>query len=333
MLEAPIFIVGAGRSGTTLLRTALAAHPRLAVTPETHYMKFADGRGARDGDRPADFEAFWATLTRWSRFLDLDVSEARVLEMASASGAPTFRSVFAAMLAAYGEANGKPRVGEKSPGHYRYWKRLFAWFPDSRLVAIRRDPRAAAASALATPWVREQMKPKARLAPVVRRSRSYHLAEQARGWHRIYGEYVPEAEQDPRVLVVTYEDLVTEPEAVLRSVCRHIGEEFDAAMLTRRAEVPGARASAAKTGEWEGWVAEHEAQAAREISDAGLRRWREVLTPTEIAMVEAICGETMTRCRYRLESTARRLRLGGRIAKILVGADQFESRARELVRR
>lgn len=333
MLEAPIFVVGAGRSGTTLLRTALAAHPRIAVTPETHYMKFADGHGARDGDRPADFDAFWAKLTGWSRFLDLGVSEARVLEMASASGPPTFRSVFAAMLAAYGEANRKPRVGEKSPGHYRYWRRLFAWFADARLIAIRRDPRAAAASALATPWVREQMKPEARLAPVVRRSRGYHVAEQARGWQRIYGEYVPAAAQDPRVLVVTYEALVTEPETVLGSVCRHIGEEFDPAMLTRRADVPGARASAAKTGEWKGWVAEHEAQAAREISDAGLWRWRKVLSPTEIAMIEAICGETMTRCGYPLESTTLRRRLGGSIAKTLIGANQFESRAREFVRR
>ena len=42
--EPPVFIVGAGRSGTTLLRTLLSAHPRLAVTPETHFMAFAGQR-------------------------------------------------------------------------------------------------------------------------------------------------------------------------------------------------------------------------------------------------------------------------------------------------
>ena len=301
MLEAPIFIVGAGRSGTTLLRTALAAHPRIAVTPETHYLKFADRHGAAEGERPADFAAFWARLTGWSRFLDLGVDAARVLELASASGPPGFRSVFAAMLAAYGEASGTPRVGEKTPGHYRYWTRLFAWFPDARLVAIRRDPRAIAASALAAPWLREQMQPGRRLAPVVRRSRAYHVAGQSRGWQRIYGRYVPEAEQDERVLVVSYEALVTEPEAVLGAVCRHVGEDFDPALLTGRADVRGAQASAAKSGAWTGWVAEHEARAAREISDAGLERWREVLSPTEVAMIEAVCGETMARCGYPLE--------------------------------
>ncbi len=333
MLEAPIFIVGAGRSGTTLLRTALSAHSRIAVTPETHYLKFADRHGARDSDRPADFAAFWTSLIRWSRFLDLGVSDELVLQMASASGPPSFRSVFAAMLAAYGETNRKPRVGEKTPGHYRYWKRLLEWFPDARLIAIRRDPRAIAASALATPWVREQMEPAARLAPIVRRSRTYHVAGQSRGWQRIYGEYVPAAEQDPRVLVVSYEALVKEPEEVLGEVCRHIGEDFDPALLTRRDDVRGAQSSAPKSGAWDGWVAEHEARAANAISDASLGRWREILNPTELAMIEAICGDTMTRCGYPLELTALRRRLGGGIARTLIGANQFESWGRSLVRR
>src|ERR1700730_251254 len=32
------FIVGVGRSGTTLLRLMLDAHPELAITPETHWL-------------------------------------------------------------------------------------------------------------------------------------------------------------------------------------------------------------------------------------------------------------------------------------------------------
>ena len=33
------FIVGAGRSGTTLLRMMLAVHPELAIPPETHFLR------------------------------------------------------------------------------------------------------------------------------------------------------------------------------------------------------------------------------------------------------------------------------------------------------
>ena len=32
------FVVGVGRSGTTLLRLMLDAHPELAIPPETHFL-------------------------------------------------------------------------------------------------------------------------------------------------------------------------------------------------------------------------------------------------------------------------------------------------------
>ncbi|TMA46731.1 MAG: sulfotransferase [Deltaproteobacteria bacterium] len=40
MTPAP-FIVGVGRSGTTLLRLMLDAHPYLAIPPETHFIPLA----------------------------------------------------------------------------------------------------------------------------------------------------------------------------------------------------------------------------------------------------------------------------------------------------
>ena len=58
----PIFVVGSGRSGTTLVRAMLAAHSRIAVPPETHYVKFTDSFDAKTRDAPEDFTTFWQTL-------------------------------------------------------------------------------------------------------------------------------------------------------------------------------------------------------------------------------------------------------------------------------
>lgn len=44
-LKKPIFIVGPGRSGTTLVRSLLSAHSRIAVTPETHFGSWPRGAG------------------------------------------------------------------------------------------------------------------------------------------------------------------------------------------------------------------------------------------------------------------------------------------------
>src|ERR1051325_199517 len=53
----PVFVVGCGRSGTTLLRLMLDAHPELAIPGETHFLitlwkerrRFERG-GARDAE-------------------------------------------------------------------------------------------------------------------------------------------------------------------------------------------------------------------------------------------------------------------------------------------
>jgi hypothetical protein len=37
-MRAPfVFVVGKGRSGTTLVRAMLTAHPEMAIPPETHF--------------------------------------------------------------------------------------------------------------------------------------------------------------------------------------------------------------------------------------------------------------------------------------------------------
>jgi hypothetical protein len=38
MSDAPIFIIGSGRSGTGLFRDLLRSHPRLSFPPESHFI-------------------------------------------------------------------------------------------------------------------------------------------------------------------------------------------------------------------------------------------------------------------------------------------------------
>lgn len=297
---APFFVVGSGRSGTTLLRTLLAAHSRMAVPPETHYMKWIDRFGAQTMPAPRDFDAFWAELTAWQRFRDLGLEPAVVLSCVDAAGPRDFRTIFAAMLHAYGEARGKQHIGEKTPGHSRYLTRIFEWFPDARIVVVRRDPRAVIASHMRAPWITDELRPGRRRAPFVRRLRAFHVAERARLWCETYTELLAHAETDPRMHLVTYEALVRDPEGELRPICAFLGEPFEAAMIEERANVAGAAARDAMASEnWRTWAGEHEKKAAAQVSTGSLEKWREGLTAFEIGMIESICGPAMLRFGYR----------------------------------
>ena len=50
----PVFIVGAARSGTTLVRSMLGAHPELAIPPESHFLGYLGHRYGRRSWTPCD---------------------------------------------------------------------------------------------------------------------------------------------------------------------------------------------------------------------------------------------------------------------------------------
>ena len=330
-LDSPVFIVGAGRSGTTLLRTSLAAHPRIAVTPETHFMKFADRFGAATQNGPDDFDAFWKKLTGWVRFRDLDVAPEDVRSLIEAAGDTHFRTIFAAMLTAYRDKASAARIGEKTPGHYRYLARLLDWFPNARIIAVRRDPRAIVASALRAPWVTRQISPARLRDPYVRRLRFYHVAAQSAGWTLIYEHVIPQYLADPRVHLLAYEDLVAQPEDELRALCGFLDEPFDTAMLTERDKVAGAGASRTMPddAQWTAWVAQHETRTGGAITSAGLERWRETLGRRECGAIEEICAAGMRRYGYETTTAPAGRRLPAMIGRALIGAMRTEERARQ----
>ena len=306
--EKPFFIVGSGRSGTTLLRTILGAHSELAVTPETHYMKRAYREGAAENDEPEDFAAFWREFVEWRRFKDVKVDPTSVLRLVDRAGRRDFRTVFAAVLRAYGQAMGKRRVGEKTPGHYRYLDKIFSWFPEAKIVVVRRDPRDVVASHLRSPWVTEQIAPGRLAAPLVRRLRLFHVAERALLWRQAYGTFLAGASEDPRMHVVVYEQLVRQPAQEVAGICAFLEEQYEPSMLHSR---EGHTPSSDRNGFWNDWVDQHHKKASAPLTTASVGRWRNALSQTETEVIESICGRTMEHYGYEPQMPRRPQRLLG----------------------
>jgi hypothetical protein len=122
------FVVGCSRSGTTLVRAMLDAHPLLAVPPESHFAIEPRLRLRRD---------------RWFRLWGIDAPDVRGLDVADA-----VRAVFAA----YAAAQGKPRYADKTPHYVSHLPLLAQRFPEARFVHVVRDGRDVALSLLEVPW-------------------------------------------------------------------------------------------------------------------------------------------------------------------------------------
>lgn len=218
--DAPIFIVGSERSGTTLLMALLGHHPRLAVPEVTwYYPRFrAHIRTYGDLADPANFRTLAAEMALGLKtpFFGLPWNPRTIVdEVVERAPRRDFAGAFAAILGRYAEDVGKPRWGEKTPHNLFYVREILADFPGARFLNLVRDGRDVAVEQLRSAF-----------GP-----RNVYAAAQI--WRNVQREADRQRAALPpeRWLDVPYELLAREPETVLQGVFAFIGEAWDPAVL------------------------------------------------------------------------------------------------------
>jgi hypothetical protein len=268
------FIVGRGRSGTTLLRAMLDTHPIMAVPPESHFVvPLIKRRRALEKGGQLSVNAVIADLRRRYGFqrwdLDLRAVEERLREAQPLDLAGGIREVFSL----YAERRGKSRYAEKTPINVLHIPLLAAAFPEARFIHLIRDGRDVALSYLDTDFGAST------------------LSESAVQWRRFVRTGMRDGARlgSGRYREVRYEELVERPAAVLRSVCSFLELPFDQAMLSyhTRAEDLLRRTS----------HAEHHGRIGLPPT-AGLRDWRRDMEVDDLLLFEAIAGDLLDELDY-----------------------------------
>jgi hypothetical protein len=239
MTDAPIFVVGFQRSGTTLLQSLLGAHPRIAAPPETHFI----ARVAHLDDYFGDLEDDGNLRRALREALNPPVPllaecgfDEDVLFERARTGPRTYAALLDTLMRDFADRNGKARWCEKTPTQPASW--VFALFPDAQVVHIVRDPRDVVASSLEVPWTGIGTR---RIAAAWRRFTLDNV--------RVGLEVGPS-----RFLQIRYEDLARDFETTLSLVCAFLGEGLTAEMLTNpERRLPTVAAAAAA---WHGTVVE-----------------------------------------------------------------------------
>ncbi len=211
--DAPIFIVGNPRSGTTLMRTMLSAHPNIYITHESWFYIWL---ALADDDVPAAkvLDCYFDTFSY--RWLGLPTSEV-LGDMPRTITRDSLHVAFRSLMRRKAEKLGKNRYGDKSPGHTAHLTSIFRDFPDALVIQMVRDPRTSVDSLRSMPW------------GCPRDLGNCLVYEHARK------ELIPFAD---RVLRVRLEDLRSQPETQLRRILDFVREPWDDAVLNHSSNRP-----------------------------------------------------------------------------------------------
>ena len=142
--SAPLFIAGPDRSGTTLMYALLASHADVSMVRRTNMWRYFHGRYGDLAD-PANRERCLAAMVGYRRMRHLQPDPDRI-RREFLQGAPTYGRLFALFHQHHAERAGARRWGDKSLHTEHYADRVFAEFPEARIIHMIRDPRDRYAS-------------------------------------------------------------------------------------------------------------------------------------------------------------------------------------------
>jgi Sulfotransferase family len=214
MDRGPIFVGGLERSGKSLMRLSLSAHPDLAMTRRTYmwprfYKRFGDL------SQPDNFERCLSAMLRHKPMQILKPDPERIRrEFRQAE--PTYARLFALFHEHYAEQLGRRRWGDQLGLVERYADPIFTAYPTAKIIHMIRDPRDRYEAAI---------------PPSQRRSGKVGGAT---GWW-LYSAALAKRNQQrypDRYKIVRYETLISRREEVLREVCGFLNEEFVPTMVT-----------------------------------------------------------------------------------------------------
>lgn len=280
----PIFIVGAPRSGTTLLAAMLAAHSRLSCGPETHFFCRLANRDAesliQDEAWPDEAVRFLDSITfgnyqddtRISIMEKYALSRERVVDFLR-DRKPSIANILSAVTVPFMQDMGKARWIEKTPDHIEHVAEIRENFPASPIIQILRDPRDVAISLMKVPWG----------------ARS--LLDGLLYWKHLYENSESFFRNDPLSYCIKYESLVACPVDELTRLCQFIGEDFEEGMLDTSI-------SAKKLDSINVFWKE---KASQPLDASRLNAWRNELSEAENQLAEAFVGDKLDQAGYQRE--------------------------------
>ena len=284
----PIFVVGAPRSGTTLLQYMLRSHPDISLpTGESHFFipLFRDEKAYGDLTNIDNIRRVLERMYEQSAdFLDTDLHgiDFNIEQLASLLHERQCLSM-AQLIAAIFELNAAGenarRWGDKTPYYVLHMKLLLEKFPGAQFIHLIRDGRDCALS-------------------IFERKHDfgvYNTFFAAKYWE-IYvelGQQMGREIGQQHYHEIRYEDLLEKSQAVMTGVCDFLDEDYSDSLVNFK-----------KSGE-----AGKTPLLQQPLQKGNREKWRKKMAPNQIRMFERTVASTLRNCGYPITTQAEPLAL------------------------
>ncbi|MCB0704432.1 MAG: sulfotransferase [Saprospiraceae bacterium] len=266
-MPAPFFIIGTPRSGTTLLSVMLENHSEVYVDGESVGISLAREFGyfkrVLSQNPTKSKEQLLARICAQSykgRLANLIPEEiiAQSIDV---------RTLLSESVNQFAAVAGKKMWGDKTPELIFHIPAILELFPNARFIQMVRDGHSNAAS--------------------LHQRQYYPLDLAAQYWKEINGlglayQYILGPNQ---FLLLRYEELLQDPSAAMRKVCKFLSIPFESEILdlSKASSTKGDGAYVAKT-----------------IDSNRIDSWKKKLSAADILRIEKICGDLLNALDYEL---------------------------------
>lgn len=304
-MNRPIFIVGPHRSGSTFWHNLVAICPGILRLTDARFL-------SRPGQR--DFRFFLNTQARdlstdedIEKMVDLCFSKKNVpglegafwrFEGIQAAENPELRKEIArrikdsdrslgaivkVLLTEITRFSGSDRACVKFPVDVGHIPELIEWFPDCKIIHITRDPRALAMS--------KSNDPSGTAIKVVEHPHFAWLIKKATVWltivqYRLSAKLHLRFRQLSNYRLFRYEDLLAEPERVLRELCGFIETDFTEQMLEPQ------------KGQHEHQPSSLTGRRQKAFDPRAATRWRTVISRVDYWLITSLTRGSMRKLGY-----------------------------------
>lgn len=284
------FIVGIGRSGTTMLTSMLNMHPQVIATPENEFILFSHRSFAyKNFNDPGVVKSFIAmfdynynqVINIWKPSPDFEKSLA---ELPIRNFSNVCKLAYLHYPLSQKDRPGVKWVIDKNPSYSMHMNLLHRLYPQAKFIVIVRDYRDNVVS-------RRKYSDK----PV-------SLLNLAAAWNFFYEQIFRSVKAfGIQIHIVRYEDLAQAPEQTLQRLCDYLSIAYDPRMLQFQGFSKAIKDHARVTvsGEKFEKIASMHANLDKPVNTDRVDAFRNELSPADIGVLDMACSRYGKQFNYK----------------------------------